>query len=176
MEHTASLSSPKLSLTTLEVKNNYYVVPANGLFHYFPIKIDEETEDKSIMRFEKTPPILIDGIVIYQKKLYEITAKDILRCRIFKSREITTKRETHGSAGSQSGSTTDPTESPTTNPINTAGTEAVRYKIEQSPLRGIELEISEAADLVWEEQIESLLGIVSSKEGGEWEITDAAQP
>jgi hypothetical protein len=37
------------------------------------------------------------------------------------------------------------------------------------------VEISEAADLAWTEQIESLLSFISEKEGVEWEIADLAQ-
>lgn len=181
MESTTSKTTPKLSKPTLEIKNNYFIVHDKGLFNYFAIKIDPDTLDLNVMRFEKAPPVLVDGVLILNRKLYEVPAQDLVRGIVRKSREIKVERDNHGSATPNS---VEPV-------INTSGSEtqavvekesssdrssAVRYNIEQGVIDPAELEIAKAADAAWEDQIHSLLDLVSSQEGGEWEVESVAQP
>ena len=169
MELSVSPNEPKLSLPTLEARNNYYVVPAGGRFHYFPIKAVEGTEDLPVIRLEKAPPIILDGFAIFKKKIYDVRSRDVLRCIVLKSREVSVKRDTSGRASNKP-----------TNPIQDTAERAsgkTVYDIGQQPVvSDVELEVHEAADASWKNQVESLLGIVSSKEGGEWEVESIAQP
>jgi len=175
MEDTTS--KPKLSTSTLDIKSNFFVVPNAGLFNYFPVKIDADTADKPIMVFEKGPPILVDGIVIHNKKLYEVTSQDILRGIVRKSREIKVERDTRGSAK--------PTR-PASTPVDTSSTDsaknsiadvankAIRDKQHSRVIETAELELAEAANAAWEDQVGTLLDFISSQEGEEWEIEGSA--
>lgn len=168
MELEVSPNEPKLSLPNLEYRNNYYVVPSGGRFHYFPVKAVVGTEDLPVIRLEKSPPVLIDGIVMFKRKMYSIRARDILRGIVLKSREINVKRDI---------SERTPTISTTNTPDTTERVSGKTvYDLGQpATLSDAELEISKAADAAWEDQVESLLGFVSSKEGGEWEVEGVAQ-
>lgn len=167
MELAVSPNEPKVSLPNLDYKNNCYVVPSGGRFHYFSIKIDESTEDRPTMRFAVTPPILLDGIVMYKRKMYKVRSRDIVRGIILKSLEIlSTKRENHGNTSSQ-------TASPQAGVTQTSNSDISNF-VKSGFDDFVELEDGKDADSAWEEQVESLLGYVSSKEGGEWEIKDPA--
>lgn len=172
MEFTTSSVTPKLSLPTLELKNGYFVVPSHGCFNYFPIKIEESTVDSPVMRFEKAPPVLMDGVVIFGKKLYEVTSEDVMRGVIKKYREIISKRDNYGSATTTGGdrSSSEDVSSTTNQPAT------IQHKDKHRTVGASGLEISEVADAAWKEQIDSLLCFVSSKEGGEWEVAGVAQP
>ena len=179
---SSSINRPKLAAPTLELKNNYYVVPNADSFSYFPIKIVESTMDQPIMRFEKHPPVLIDGIVIVKKKLYEVTAQDIFRGVIRKSREINTdKRDTDGSARTNTTPTSDDnlnTEKREGCTVETtkASKPTVLHPKQCRAERSAGMEIDENANKAWTDQIDTLLDFISSKEGEEWEVTDIAQP
>lgn len=184
METTTSKIRPKLSLPDLELKNNHYVIPSGGLFNYFVIKVDESTQDLPIMKFERCPPLVIDGVVIFRRKMYEVTVGDLLRGIIRKSREIKIEDDTDGSA------TTSSNPNPDSKPVDagdsgTPSAETIPAFIGKATLPGeyksgvvlpLEVEIAEALDAAWENQVDTLLDFVSSKEGGEWEITSVAQP
>ena len=108
---------------------------------------------------------------MFKRKMYSIRARDILRGIVLKSREINVKRDI---------SERTPTISTTNTPDTTDTTERVSGKTvydlgQPATLSDAELEISKAADAAWEDQVESLLGFVSSKEGGEWEVEGVAQ-
>lgn len=167
MELAVSPNEPKVSLPNLDYKNNCYVVPSGGRFHYFPIKIDEATEDRPTMRFAVTPPILLDGIVMYKRKMYKVRSRDILRGMVLKCLEIVpAKRENNGNT-STSNST------PQVGVAQTSNSDLSSF-VKSGVDDFIELEDGKDANSAWEEQVESLLGYVSSKEGGEWEIKDPA--
>lgn len=158
---SASKNIPKMSSPTLEIKNNYYVVKTGLLYNYYPIKVVAGSPEDSIIRFEKTPPVLMEGIAIIDKKAYHVTPKDLMRLVIRKYREVTVaKREkVNGKAASNS-------------------TSAVRETVQHPDERGTsgqtEMEIIQAADNAWSEQIGALLDSFSAKEGEEWEVSDSA--
>lgn len=169
MDITTSGAQPKLALSTLELKTGYFVVPANGVYNYFPVKVQEDTLEKPIMRFEKAPPVLIDGILMLKRKMYEVSAEDILRGIIHKSREIKTERVSHGSRTTS----TNPNPATTIDPVSAAA-ETIRHQGQQGSVPNSVLEITEDVDSAWQEQVGTLLDLVSSKEGGEWEVTSSA--
>jgi hypothetical protein len=164
-------SVPKMSLPSLEPKTNVYVVPEGGLYHYYSIRIKEDTIGKPIMRFEKAPPILMDGIVILNRtSMYQVSHEDILRGIVRASNKIIIERDSNGSATSES----NPCETDATSSSNVPHA-PVQYQVERGTVGASDVEIDQAADDAWEEQVESLLCHVSAKEGGEWEVSDVAQ-
>jgi len=158
---TSSKNVPKMSSPALEIKNNYYLVKTGLLYNYYPIKVKPFTDGDSIMRFEKAPPVLMEGIVIINKKPYHVTVQDLMRQVIRKSREVAVaKRE---QANGNSGTTS-----------IKALRQAVQHPVEQGSVREASVEIIEDANAAWEEQIGALLDSFSAKEGADYEIQNPA--
>lgn len=174
-----------MSTTTLELKKNYYVVHDGSQFHYFPIKV-KESGDAPIIRFEKSPPVLMEGVVIIERgtgrdrnvKVYKVPVNDLLRGVIRKSREIkpTNRVNANGSEGNSGSAAGSKSDSGTEE--GTASGEiqrAVQSANQSGALEAAEMEISKAADIAWEDQIDTLLHHLSSKEGAQWEIASDPQ-
>jgi hypothetical protein len=156
-------------LETLVIKNNFYVVEDAGRFYYYPVKVKLTTlNHPTIIRFAKGPPKLLSGVVMVGKKVYEITADDILRGVIRKSREVRFKKDKVSNAR------TVPTEQSSSPPRDTSDNE--QDSVECNTDNIIRVEEQQAADDAWNRQVEALLGIASEKEGGEWEVEGTSQP
>jgi hypothetical protein len=162
LSSTSSKNVPKMSSPTLVIKDNYYLVRIRGVYNYYPIKVQAFTPEDNIIRFEKAPPVLMEGIAIVGKKPYKVTPEDLMRQIIRKSREVAVpKRETKVNGKSES-----------------PGIEAVPTPVQRKDERGTSgeapMEVEQAADNAWSEQIGALLDLISEKEGIEVEIQDAA--
>lgn len=165
MEITPAFPKARRSLPTLEAVNNYYVVPLRGSFHYFPIKVDASdlnNSDKKFIRLIKSPPVLIDGYLISNKRAFEISSDDILRGRVCKCKEIPLE------ISNDSTTSNSPTDGSASSPVFT-------HPNQLGSIDGVELEVSEAADAAWSEQVGTLLHSLSSQEGGEWVVEETAQ-
>lgn len=162
---------PRKSSTVLDKKGTAYIVPQNGAFHYYSIKVKEESLGKPIMRFEKRPPLLVDGWVSVKRKLYAVTMDDILRGIIRKSREVrNVEREIDGYSepGSDPGATSSTTVSTVTGTAGGGRTSDNR----PSAIPDIGMEVWSDADLAFDEQVRALLDLANAKEGGTWEVQD----
>ncbi len=153
-------------MTTMnfQLKNNYYVVTDGHAFSYYNVKIFPD-EGGPLLRFEKSPPIRMEGLLITDGKIYRVSADDLSRLIIRKSKEIKGLLN-----GTDSNSTTTETVS-----LDSLGNSTIPSEVEFGINQANELEISKAADLAWQNEIGSLLSAISEKEGiedGEWEITD----
>lgn len=175
---SSTINVPKMSSSTLEIKNNYYVIKNGLFFNYFPIKVEETPPEANIIRFEKTPPVIVEGVAIISKKLYRVTAQDLLRGVIRKSREIAiAKREevngtTKSTTNSRSYTVIGTEESTGSGSGDIAIPETVRNPTQRTASPKTELEIGEAADAAWQDQVGALLDFMHSKEGIEWEVAD----
>lgn len=179
------LNAPKYAQETLTIRNNYYVVHRNGRFFYYPLRPNDATLGQPVMRLEKRPPILLEGLAIIEKKPYFVPMKDLLRGVVRKSNLIstgranaasrtTTARNTAPSGGSSSGSSSSTDTAP---PAELVAVPSGFGDIEQqSAIPAPELEELQAADLAWEEQTRTLLEALHQKEGGEWELAPIVQP
>jgi hypothetical protein len=176
---------PKMSIPTLEVKKNFYVIPDGEQYHYFAIKLAEGM-DRPVMRFDKGPPVLMEGIVIVgavgrPTKLYHVPIQDLMRGIIRKSREIKPANRVTGNGSPGTATSTSPTEltegtqSENVSLISESVGNTLQSGYESRISSTPEMEISQAANLAWTEQIDSLLSFISEKEGCEWEIADPAQ-
>lgn len=173
---------PKMSTTTLELKKNFYVVHDGTHFHYFPVKI-QESGDAPILRFEKSPPILMEGVVIVGQpkstkcRVYRVPVNDLIRGVIRKSREIKPTNRVSANDGSEGSNTND--NSVVTQEADKSsrglGESVVHAANKSGALEAAEMEISKAADIAWEDQIGTLLHHISSQEGAEWEIAGDSQ-
>lgn len=171
MEIKPSFPKARRSSLTLEMRNNYYVVPFDGFFHYFPIKIDTEELNNPVKKFArllKSPPVLIDGVVFSNRRAFEVSAEDILRGRVNKSREFKLER------GEDEPTTTYPTSETETSDSGSSTVSSGRYQYETSG--DVSMEIRKAADETWEEQVGALFSDIPSETGGEWIVEANPQP
>jgi len=151
-----------MSLPTLDIKNNYYVVKVGLLYNYYSIKIKPFTEEEGIIRFEKAPPVIMEGVAIVNRKLYHVTPQDLLRGVIRKYRELAVPAKREKVNGKS--------ESTRTSTVR----ETLQHPVKSGTGSETELEIVQAADNAWSEQIGALLDIIAEKEGVEFEISDSA--
>lgn len=164
----SSVNVPKLTAPTFEMKNNYYVVADGSTFNYFSIKVFESDENHPLIRFEKSPPVLLEGLAVVNKRVYKVTLKDLQRQVIRKSRDIT-KEVIDASANRNTGTKSEPAATV----ADTNSSQAVSDKLEQRADQEAEVEVNQAADAAWQDQIGALLTLMSEKEGDEWEIAEA---
>jgi hypothetical protein len=174
--NTTSINSPKLSSPVFELKNNYFVVTDGTIHNYYTIKVHPDAETDSLIRFERSPPVILEGLAIINKRIFKVTVDDLLRRIIRKSREI--KLEVlNGTSSTSSKSvgdigTTDITISTETS-FTTSPATTIQGIVQQRVEHKTEMEEHAAADAAWQEQIGTLLGLISKEEGDEWEITEA---
>jgi hypothetical protein len=178
-----TFNKPGSSSRTLEVRKNYYVVFDGNLFHYYPIKVTGFEEDKPLLRFEKTPPVLMEGIALIgpiggKSKPYFVTVEDLKRGLIRKSRELkqANPSEVQENEANNSGSpeTISNQNSPTgSSSSSSSAVQRARFQPSGSPMLGMEED--SRVDAAWSEQIGSLLSFISEKEGEDYEIESASQ-
>lgn len=181
-----SLSSPaqnipRKTLTSLDPqRSDYYIVKDGLLYNYYSIKIVPFEVDQKILRFEKYPPIIAEGVVMIKKKLYRVTPEDLLRGLVRTSREIVKvkrdkEKDVENVGNNRSNhpdvdiSTANTDASVSASPVVR---DAVQHQQQQSAFGLAILEESELVDSSWQEQIGALQDFVSEKEGGEWEISN----
>lgn len=163
LSSVSSKNVPKLITAELAVKDNYYVVKTGLLYNYYPIKVKTFTDTDSIIRFEKSPPVLVEGIAIVGKKPYRVTPQDLMRQIIRKSREVAVpKRDKVNGKSGKTGSD------------SVVVPEAIQHSNKPAVGAKTEMEECQAADAAWEEQIGALFDFISSKEG-EFEISEDPQ-
>lgn len=166
-----SFTLPKLTMNDFKLKNNYYVVTNGEVFNYYPIKVEKDLGTE-LLRFEKAPPVILEGIAVVNKKMYKVPVQDLLRGIIRKSREINLEVE-NGSNASDADDSTSATEVIDT-PV--AGRKTVQRKDERGISREAEVEVGKTADAAWQDQMRALLVALSEEEGEEdWEVTEAPQ-
>jgi hypothetical protein len=164
-------ASASLTTEILSIKNNYFIVKEGEKYHYHKITVVDIDTPAAFFRLEKHPPVFCDGIVVIKKKLYRLPMADILRGVVRKSREITLKvtsdeSKSRRSAGKPIG---------TNDIVVLTGNEAFQHPNESAVSDDFEDEVSQQADVYWEEQVDSLLHSIYTEEGGEWEISNPTQ-
>ncbi len=164
---------PKYTTNSLVIRTNYYVVERDGGYHYFPIKADATTLDSPVMRLTKRPPVLLEGVAILGRSVYEVTVGDIMRGIVRKSSLVSGRVNASRRASSTVGNSTPGSLS---TPELGGSTNAAASINESGAELDAGLEIRQAADLAWQEQALSLLEALHQKEGGEWEIASSVQP
>jgi hypothetical protein len=167
-----SKNVPKAFSSTLDMKNNKYVIKTGLIYNYFDIKVAPAAETDGVIRFEKTPPVLIEGIAVVGKKFYKVTPQDLLRGVIRKSRELVVPKREKVNESAGNGIRSDivgPGSSGDTgtseNIISaTSVSEALFGSNEQGT--GSETGVEEAirANLAWEEEVGALFDSLNQEE------------
>jgi hypothetical protein len=155
-------TGPKWSRGALEAINNMYVVRNGLLFEYYPFSVIDFTEKDKFIKFEISPGIISPGIAVVEGNFYDVSLDDLFRRRINVG-----KRHIHA-ADDNVGRRTSSKKSK----------ESRVAKEDSDKSRFSEVfgdEVSEAADVAFEDQVDSLLQTILAKEGEEFEITGTTQ-
>lgn len=148
------LTRPRFIETSFTFRNNFYVITDGTHFVYYPIRASANSASP-ILRMFRTPPVLLEGMAMVNNKVYLVPYDDLVRRIIRKSREIQ-KEVNHAS------SSTIP------DIVNTVAADSISDLIKSGVIDASEVEVSEAADAAWADQIGSLLYPLSEEEE-EWE-------
>lgn len=180
---TSARNMPKMSIPTLEAQKRgrqYYVISEEGQYHYFDIKLEEGSLTQPVMRFDKSPPVLIEGIAVIGRKFYRVPIKDLMRGIIRKSRELNLANRVTGNGSTRNSSNTaDPTglsdkgEGPDLS--RNSADNPVQNTDQQRAGETSWVEDIQDANVAWDGQVESLLSFISAKEGSGWEVESPAQ-
>lgn len=86
---------PKYSTPNFEPMGNYYIVRQNRRWHYFPVKVEKHPPNAPtpILKFEKAPPVLMEGFVVTQRRIYLVSVQDLLRGIVRTSNEYRIDKE-----------------------------------------------------------------------------------
>jgi hypothetical protein len=130
----------------------------NGLFfEYYPVKFGVELGQ--YVQLTKLPPVLKEGYVTFNKKLYKLTLQDLIR------RRLNVGQPSYG---------TEPTPTEPGKP-NTLP-KVVRTSsdnIESDTSQLAEIQICQDADMAWTEQVHTLLHTIDPEE--EWDYSSLTQ-
>lgn len=71
----------RMSKDEFEAIGNTFIVRKKGRYHYFPVKVSKHApnEPTPILRFEKLPPVIMEGWVVTQNRIYLVSIQDLLR-------------------------------------------------------------------------------------------------
>jgi len=155
-------SEPKWTRSALDRINNTSVVRNNLLYEYYPIECEPFKEGDKFIKLKLSPGKISDGIIIVGKELYDVSVRDLYRRRI-----NVAKRH----AASVDVNVDEPAKR--RNPRNTR---SIPDTVESRPSELFGSEVSEAADLAWEDQVQTLLYTLHSEEGQELEVSSTSRP
>lgn len=163
-EDETKVNLPKHVETSFILHNNFYVVTNGEIFNYYPIKTYTDSKESPLIRFERLPPIILEGYAIVGKKIYLVPVQDLQRKIIRKSKEIT--RDTQNA--------TDATNPQSISTLIGSIQSSVVSNGDESEFGGLtEMEITKAADVAWSDQIGALYNDPFEEED-DWEVQDAA--
>ena len=146
-----TLPTPKYVKEDLEYLQNYYIIHRDNSWKYYPIKMNENRHG-NFYDILVGPPIIMEGYVCIDRKFIEVPIHDLMRGHVNVTRTV---REL---------------EEPSTKNTSSRKSKGTTNQSGSSELVGTE--VSKAIDMVVEDQINSLLDLTISQEGGDWEIQD----
>lgn len=152
-------TGPRWSRGALDLINNTYVVRNNLLYEYYPISVLPYKDTDSFLKLEISPGVISSGVAIVDDKVYDVSLEDLYRRRInVKKQRLSTPDVNVGGTDESNGTS--------------KGHGKVKSNTDQQGLSDLfGDEVSEAADVAWEDQVDSLLQVFHSQEGEEFEIT-----
>jgi hypothetical protein len=156
-------TGPKWSRGALDLINNTYVVRNSLLYEYYPISVLPYKDTDPFIKLEVSPGVISEGVAVFGGKAYDVSVSDLFRRRInVRKQRLSTPDDNVGETGKSNGESKE-------------RREVQDHTNEQrlSDLFGDE--VSEVADMAWENQVDSLLQTFHSQEGEEFEITSTTQ-
>lgn len=172
---------------TLSRKKGYYIVPWQGLFHYFKIP-DIEESPGFFFTFKAKPATRKEGFVVVNKELYYVTLDDLKRGIVRKSRKVNVKlsptyndfitlasRPGNPAANGNSSCSVEAGKTEAAVDSGVLGFQAPdRSEIDGSIIEGFGLDVHQAADLAFKIQERALQDLISQEAGEDWELSETA--
>jgi hypothetical protein len=159
-------TGPKLSRGTLDIINNTYVVRNGMMYEYYPIICTKPKEQDKFFDIEISPGIMAEGIAIIDRRMYNVSLRDLQRRRINVGNLRTLdngKRKGTKGISTESGSKT----------IKEDNSEPGRNEQRLGEIVGDK--VGKVADMAWQNQVDSLLETLHTEEGEEFEVTGTTQ-
>lgn len=159
----ATQISPKESKSVLEPTRNTFAVENGILYDYFSIKLGERRGD--YVDITKLPPVIRPGFVTFQKKLYKLELRDFFRSRLNVGQPAfssTISSDTGADAA-------DATANPTVTNVDTTTESDGQSRVDST----FGVQVNQAADVAWEDQIRALL--FADDPEAQWEFETATQ-
>lgn len=156
-------TGPKWSRGALDLIDNTYVVRNNLLYEYYPVSVYPYKETDPFIKLEVSPGVMSPGTIVLDGKAFDVSLEDLLRRRI-----NVKKQRLHATGDNIDG----------TDKSNGENKEPGKVKVHSDKQGLVDLfgdEVSEAADMAFENQVNSLLQVLHSQEGEEFEITNTTQ-
>lgn len=154
----SEVPTPKAVLQELNPMKDTIAVENGFFFEYYPIKFGIELG--SYVQLTKLPPVLKEGYVTFNKKLYRLTLQDLIKRRLNVGQpSYGTERVTPNSTNNQ----------PVASEMVTTRVDTIEPGLGDPA----EIQISQDADVAWFEQISTLLHIVDPEE--EWDYSSLTQ-
>lgn len=155
----ASELRPKESKEVLEPTKGTLAVENGLLYDYYSISFGEQ--QGPFVSIKKLPPVFKEGFVTYQKKLYKVGFRDFLRSRVNVGQPAHVPAARNADNGNSAASAP-PDVAATSGPGNQPRVDSV-----------VELQVQQAADLAFEDQVRALLYAADPEE--EWDYQTAPQ-
>jgi hypothetical protein len=157
----ATTISPKESRGALEPVPNTYAVENGVLYDYYPVKLGDRKGD--FVTITKLPPLLREGFVTYQKKLFKVELRDFFRSRVNVGKPYV------AAADGTNANTTATSDSVVSAELGQPSTTPDK----QGTVDTSGIQVDEAVDLAWEEQIRALLTLDDPE--AQWDFKTATQ-
>jgi hypothetical protein len=154
---------PKESKAVLEPTKGTFAVANGVLFDYYTIKFGEQKGN--YVTLEKLPPVLKEGYATYQRKLYKVELRDFLRSRVNVGQSAYTPNATPDTGGS-----TTATPGPASPALVNPNADSIQSAVDGT----FGVQVNQAADLAWKDQISALLHAYDPEE--EWIVETTPQP
>lgn len=153
----ATTARPKESKGVLEPTSNTFAIQAGMLYDYYTIRFGRKIGP--YVEIQKLPPVISEGYVTYQKKLFRVTLKDYFRSRVNVEQPAYTI--------------------PTSNTNDGNGSSVPEHSASSVVAASVDLkqprtesdagfQVDKAVDLAWEDQIRALLYVEDPE--AEWEF------
>lgn len=158
----ANSLDPKETRTTLALVPNTLAVQNGSNFDYYAIKLGGVVN--GYLQILKMPPIIAEGYITHNRKLYKLTYRDFFRRRLnvtqpsYSPTSAITNSNANISTPGDSSSTVG------------AMVEASVNNIQSGPVESVELQLIEIANMAWKEQVGTLLHSIDPEE--EWFSSD----
>lgn len=157
-----AINGPKWTRGALDVINNTYVVQNGLLFEYYPISCVPHADSDKFIKLQISPGVMVPGIAIVGKKLYDMSLEDLFRRRINVAKRHGRTDDANVVKSSPAKKTEDSTK------LSTDSNESTLGKLFGG-------EIDKVADLAWQNEIDTLLQTFYEEEGEEFEVTSSSQ-
>jgi hypothetical protein len=139
---------PRSSKPVLETNRDAFILVTGLFYDYYPIKLKPISLGDKFIRIEKSPPVLADGLIICNKKVYTITKQELLRRKFNVANECPVSTTKHTS---------------TTNTVASASP-----GLQPGLSETLGDEVAQDVNLAWEEQVGALL-YAENSQTWDWE-------